>query len=80
MCSDVGTKIRLVPNGVFPGPGACSRLLTLAEVHGLVRPSIYEHPTLAFRVVRGPEQVLRALSSLDNAEHLIAVLDAAGER
>ena len=79
MCSDVGTKIRLVPSGVFSGSPACSRLLTLAEGHGLVRPSIHEHPTLAFIVVRGPQQVLRTLSSLDNAKHLIAVLDAAGE-
>ena len=79
MWSDVGTKIRLVPNGVVPGRGARSRLLTLAEGDGLVRPRIHEHPTLAFSVVRGPEQVLRTLSSLDNAEHLIAVLDAAGE-
>lgn len=79
MWSDVGTKIRLVPNGVSPGRGACSRLLTLAEGDGLVRPRIHEHLTLAFSVVRGPEQVLRTLSSLDNAEHLIAVLDAVGE-
>lgn len=79
MCSDVGTKIRLVPNGIFPALGPRSRLPTLTKGHGLARPSVHEHPSLAFRVVRGPEQALRSLSSFDNAEHIIAVLDAAGE-
>jgi hypothetical protein len=46
MCSDAGTRIRPVPNGIFPGPW------------GPFKPS---------------------LSSLDGAEHMIAMLDTAGE-
>ena len=63
----------------FPPLGPVRDFQRSPKGHGLARPSVHEHPTLACRVVRGPEQVLRTLSSLDNADHIIAVLNAADE-